>query len=321
VITNPETDGVAFRVVERGTASHTIDQAFKRMALESGVSIHYGVRRPPEDCDIVAAGPKESSAVAYGEIFETTHRNIVAFQLNDKLAPGAYSYLIIIDGIGLICTCLWRKQRNSGRYLDETIAWYEQHYELNRKPIKRVGGKGDFGLPTKYMHEGRFYVGEAGGLQDFMWGFGMRYAITSGVLSAKAILGEFEYEKEVRNRLLPLVKASAINRFLMNRVGNRGFKMVANQWMRDQRRKGDGLSFMRWLYKPGLVRRALWPIVKIGMLRRKVLTDGRTVHRMPFRRSLKRDSWEPSVEAVKIREQWKSVRKGGGTQPFKESDA
>ena len=25
-----------------------------------------------------------------------------------------------IDGIGLICTCLWRKQRNSGRYLDDT---------------------------------------------------------------------------------------------------------------------------------------------------------------------------------------------------------
>ena len=154
-----------------------------------------------------------------------------------------------------------------------------------------------------------------------MWGFGMRYAITSVVLSAKAILGEFEYEKEVRKRLLPLVRASAINRFLMNRVGDRGFKMVANQWMRDQKKRGDGLSFMRWLYKPGLVRRALWPIVKIGMLRRKVLTDGRTVHRMPFRRPLKRDSWESSVEAVKIREQWKSVRKGGGTLSFKESDA
>ena len=70
------------------------------------------------------------------------------------------------------------------RYLNETIAWYESHYELNRRPIKRVGGKGDFSLPDKYFHDGRYYVGEAGGLQDFMWGFGMRYAITSGVLSA-----------------------------------------------------------------------------------------------------------------------------------------
>ena len=31
-ITNPITEGVAFRVVERGTDSHCIDQGFKRMA-------------------------------------------------------------------------------------------------------------------------------------------------------------------------------------------------------------------------------------------------------------------------------------------------
>lgn len=321
VITHPETEGVAFRVVERGTSDHTIDQAFKRMALEAGVKIHYGVKKSAEECHIVAAGPKDSSAVAYGEIFETTHRNIVAFQLNDKLAPGAYSYLIIIDGIGLICTCLWRKQRNSGRYLDETIAWYERNYDLDRNPIKRVGGKGDFGLPTKYEHAGRFYVGEAGGLQDFMWGFGMRYAITSGVMSAKAMLGEFQYEVEVRKRLVPLIRASAINRFIMNRVGDRGFKIIANRWMKDQERKGDGLSFMRWLYKPGLFRRALWPIVKIGMLRKNLLHDGRVVHRMPFRKSLKRDSWDRSEEAEEIRNQWKRVRKGGGTLSFNESDA
>ncbi|MEC8874766.1 MAG: NAD(P)-binding protein, partial [Candidatus Thermoplasmatota archaeon] len=285
VVTQPRTDGVAFRIVQRGTEEHTIDQGLKRMAIDAGAQIHYSSRREPEDCHIVAAGPRESSAVAFGEIFHTDHPNHVTFQLNDKLAPGAYSYLIIIDGIGLICTCLWRQQRKSSRYLNETIAWYEQHYDLNRRSIKRVGGKGDFGLPTRYVHEGRYYVGEAGGLQDFMWGFGMRYAITSGVLAAKAVLRESDYEAEVRRRLLPLVRASAINRFLMNRVGNRGFKMVARYWMRDQRRKGDGLAFMRWLYKPGLGRKIIWPIVRLGMLRRKQLSDGRTVYRMPFRKA------------------------------------
>ena len=321
VITNPRTDGVAFRVVERGTAVHTIDQGFKRMALESGVNIHYKSKKQPEECDIVAAGPKESSAVAFGEIFETEHPNIVAFQLNDKLAPGAYSYMIIIDGVGLICTCLWRKQRGSGRFLNETIAWYEQNYQLNRRPIKRVGGKGDFGLPKKYVHDGRIYVGEAGGLQDFMWGFGMRYAITSGVLAAKAILDECDYEREVRKRLVPLVEASAINRFLMNRVGNRGFKFVANYWMRDQERSGDGLRFMNWLYKPGFFRRALWPFVRIGMLRKKKLKDGRDIRRMPFRTSLSRDRWEPSDRALEIAEEWKSVQRTGGNLSFSESEA
>ena len=319
-ITQPVTDGVAFRVVERGTDEHCIDQGFKRMAIEAGATIHYGSKRGPEECQIIAAGPKDSSAVAFGEIFHTDHPNHVSFQLNDKLAPGAYSYLIIIDGIGLICTCLWRKQKKSGRYLNETIAWYESHYELNRRPIKRVGGKGDFSLPDKYFHDGRYYVGEAGGLQDFMWGFGMRYAITSGVLAAKSILGEGDYESEVRKNLVPLIKISATNRFLMNRMGDNGFKMVARYWMRDQRRKGDGLEFMRWVYNPGIFRKMLWPVTKLAMLRRKKLADGRMVTRMPFRKSLRRDSWEESDRAIEISEQWKVVQKSGGAVSFPDSD-
>ena len=321
VITQPSTDKPAFRVVERGTDSHCIDQGFKRMAQAAGATIHYDTRKALEECDIIAAGPKESSAIAFGEIFHTDHPNHVSFQLNDKLAPGAYSYLIIIDGIGLICTCLWRQQKKSSRYLNETIAWYEEHYELNRRPIKRVGGKGDFSLPDRYIHEGRYYVGEAGGLQDFMWGFGMRYAITSGVLAAHSIMERCDYEKEIRGRLVPLVRASAINRFLMNRVSNRGFKMVATHWVRDEKRHGDGLHFMKWVYQPGIFRRALWPVVKFAMLRRKQLKDGRMVSRMPFRKSLSRDVWEPSARAIEIGEEWKSIQRGGGQTSFAENEA
>ena len=153
-----------------------------------------------------------------------------------------------------------------------------------------------------------------------MWGFGIRYAITSGVLAAQSILDECDYEVEVRKRLVPLIKTSAINRFLMNRVGDRGFKFVAKYWMRDQEKKGDGLSFMKWVYQPGIFRKSLWPIVKLSMLRKKKLKDGRVVHRMPFRKSLKRDLWEPSDSANHIGEQWDDVRKGGASLSFSDSD-
>ncbi|MBI88381.1 MAG: hypothetical protein CMB67_05090, partial [Euryarchaeota archaeon] len=92
-------------------------------------------------------------------------------------------------------------------------------------------------------------------------------------------------------------------------------------WMRDQKKSGDGLKFMQWLYKPGILRRSLWPLVRIGMLRKKELTDGRIVHRMPFRRSLKRDVWEQSQRAYEINEQWKSKQKEGSSLSFGEEDA
>ena len=140
-------------------------------------------------------------------------------------------------------------------------------------------------------------------------------------MAARAVLGECDYGSEVRGRLVPLVRASAINRFLMNRVGNRGFKMVANHWMRDQRRKGDGLAFRRGMYNPGLMRRLLWRGVKLAMLRRKELNDGRMVHRLPFRKSLGRDVWEPSPRGNEIGAQWDAIRRSGGNTSFSESDA
>ena len=78
----------------------TIPQAHfevSKLALEAGAIIHYDTRKNPQECNIIAAGPKDSSAIAFGEIFYTDHPNHVTLQLNDKLAPGAYSYLIIIE--------------------------------------------------------------------------------------------------------------------------------------------------------------------------------------------------------------------------------
>lgn len=318
-ITQPYTDGVAYRIVERGISSHTIDQGFKRMALEAGAQIHYKNRVKEEDCDIIACGPKGTSAVAYGEIFETSHPNHIGFQLNDKLAPGAYSYLIVIDGIGLICTCLWRKQKKSERFLNETIAWYEAKYpDLDRKPIKRVGGKGDFTINSRYKQNGRYYIGESGGLQDFMWGFGMRMAVWSGHLAAQDILGKCDYEKEVRRQLLPYVRTSVTNRFLMNRVGDGMFKRMCKNWMRNQKRNDDGLVWVAKLFRPTWWKTLIYHMVSPFMLEKDSKAMGRGIRRMPFRKALKRDVWEQSDEAIAVGNNWDEARKGGGNTSFAE---
>ena len=288
--------------------------------MDAGAQIHYKSRVKEEDCTIIACGPKGTSAVAYGEIFHTDHPNHIGFQLNDKLAPGSYSYLIIIDGVGLICTCLWRKQRKSDRFLNETIAWYDAHYPgLNRKPIKRVGGKGDFTINRHYKQNGRYYVGESGGLQDFMWGFGMRMAVWSGVLAARDILGEGDYEADVRRHLMPYVRTSVANRWLMNRVGDRTFKRMCNAWMKDQKKRGDGLVWIGKLFRPSLFKSIVYRCVSPFMLVKDTKAMGRGVRRMPFRAALKRDEWEPSEQAKQIKAQWDEIRRGGGQVSFSEA--
>ena len=311
---------VAYRIVERGTSEHTIDQGFKRMAMAAGATLHYKSKVKEEDCQIIACGPKGTSAVAYGEIFKTSHPDHIAFQLNDKLAPGAYSYLIIIDGIGLICTCLWRKQRGTERFLNETIAWYQKHYpDIDMEPIKRVGGKGDFTINKRYFQDNRYYVGESGGLQDFMWGFGMRMAVWSGYLAAQDILGNCDYEKEVRKQLMPYVRTSVANRFLMNRVGDKTFKFMCKSWMKDQKKRQDGLVWIGKLFRPRIYKNILYRIINPFILKKDIKAHGRGVRRLPFRKALKRDNWEQSEEAMEIGQRWNKIRKGGGTVSFKES--
>jgi len=318
-ITEAVSSKVAYRIVERGTSEHTIDQGFKRMAISAGANLHYGSKVKEEDCQIIACGPKGTSAVAYGEIFRTKHPNHIAFQLNDKLAPGSYSYLIIIDGIGLICTCLWRKQRGTERFLNETIAWYQRNYpEIDMEPIKRVGGKGDFTINKHYFVDGRYYVGESGGLQDFMWGFGMRMAVWSGHLAAQDILGKCDYETEVRKQLMPYVRTSVTNRFLMNRVGDRTFKLMCNSWMKSQRKKGDGLIWIGKLFRPKWYKSILYYMVSPFMLKKDSKAMGRGVRRLPFRKAKKRDLWEASETAQKVGERWDKIRRAGGKTSFSE---
>ena len=319
-ITKTHTPKVAYRIVERGTSDHTIDQGFKRMAIAAGANLHYKSRVKEEDCQIIACGPKGTSAVAYGEIFKTNHPNHIAFQLNDKLAPGSYSYLIIIDGIGLICTCLWRKQRGTDRFLNETIAWYQKHYpDIDMVPIKRVGGKGDFTINKNYFQDGRYYVGESGGLQDFMWGFGMRMAVWSGHLAAQDVLGNCDYETEVRKQLMPYVKTSVANRFLMNRVGDRTFKRMCKAWMKDQKKRGDGLIWIGKLFRPTWYKSLLYILVNPFMLKSDPKAMGRGVRRLPFRKAKKRDIWQQSESAKKVGERWDNVRRSGGRTSFSES--
>ena len=57
IITNPWSETAAFRVVERGTDSHTIDQGLKKQAIDAGAHLHYKKRVKPEECHIIATGP------------------------------------------------------------------------------------------------------------------------------------------------------------------------------------------------------------------------------------------------------------------------
>ena len=44
---------VAYRIVERGTSEHTIDQGFKRMAIAAGANLHYKSKVKEDDLSLI----------------------------------------------------------------------------------------------------------------------------------------------------------------------------------------------------------------------------------------------------------------------------
>lgn len=284
------THRIACRVVRRGVEADAIDQGLKRQALDAGVRIHYRARRAVEDCDIIATGPRHATGAVRAELFHTDYPNHIALQFDDALAPGAYTYLVVIDGVGLIATVLMERRLDMDERLDATIASYGRHYPaLRREPLRRMTGIGCFAMSRAYDARSRYYVGEAAGLQDCFWGFGIRYAITSGCLAAQALLGGADYGPEVRRRLRPLQVASLANRWLLDTLGPRGLAWLSRAWMWHQRRCGDGLEFVSRLYRPSWLHQVVY-----GLFGRRLLVvparrdDGRGLRYVPFREGRQR---------------------------------
>ena len=88
--------------------------------------------------------------------------------------------------------------------------------------------------------------------------------------------------------------------------------------MKHQKKHGDGLIFMEKIYKWGVLRKFIFIFANMLMLKKHISKDGRKMRRMPFRKRLKRDTWEPSERAVEIAEEWDKIKRKGGKVSFSE---
>ena len=142
-------------------------------------------------------------------------------------------------------------------------------FDLKIKNEKGVGGFGNFGFPPNLEENGSMFVGEAGLLQDAFAGFGMRYAITSGCVAAKALLGECSYSDTIKKRFSHQLKASIVNRFILVHVDDNN---MFNFLQFGSKRK-DQLKDIRKLYNfEFLHQRLLYPIA-LAWLRKKYPAD------------------------------------------------
>lgn len=236
-----ESDEALFYLVERGPGLGTLDSALLKQAQALGVEVRFNSRvRHVKGEAILAAGPRAADAIAVGYHFDTKMADGYWVICDDALAPKGYAYLLVMNGKGTVKSCMFSGFKQEKLYVQRTVAAFERLVGLAMENPQAHGGSGNFRIPVSAYSGPHPLVGEQAGFQDTLWGFGMRLAISSGVLAAQSLLTGENYDTLWQRQLKAQMKTSVVNRALYSLLGNGGYG-----W------------FLRWITSHPHPRRAL----------------------------------------------------------------
>jgi flavin-dependent dehydrogenase len=263
-----------FYLVRRGIEKNSLDQGLKEQALKHNVKIFYQHPITDQEVNIVATGPfmKDLAidGLALGYTFDTNLKELNIGILNDNYALDGYSYFLIHNGKGTIATAIAGNYKDINTYAEKTLSAFQKYYEFDMENIRKFSGKVNFFLP-KIPKDKKIYIGEAGGFQDYLWGFGMKYAMQSGYLAAKSIIENRDFY-ELSKGLTRYMKISVVNRFVFKMLGNKSYRFLAKYYAGSIK---NPILFVKKLHKGYWCQKLLFPLAKIAL--KKYIRDPRDI--------------------------------------------
>jgi len=243
-------------MVQRGTGYRCLDQCLKNQALDAGVNIQFNRHLEEKEVDIVATGPGFASGIVYGMKGDVDSDDRIMIMLDDSSAPKGYAYMSIIDGRITLASVIMENFSNSKYYFDQTLKKIEKFYKIKIIKAKPFGGIGNYALLNSYEENGKLLIGERAGFQDYLFGFGMRYAFLSGYLAAQSIMQGIDYNFLIERDLLKMMKSSLVNRYFYEKLSNRGYRILIKKWAASS----DPIGFLKSWYNFNWYKRLIYPI-------------------------------------------------------------
>lgn len=255
-------------LVKRGPAPGTLDQGLKAQALAAGVRLHLGQPIEPEQADIIATGPnsREVFAVDKGIVWHTQLPDMAIFLVNESAAYKGYAYLLISGGYACLCTVLFDRFQAVNECLEKAKSMIGALVDLDIRAPRFVGGLGSIALETAFKRGKSLLVGEAAGIQDFLWGFGIRTAMQSGYLAAQSILHGADYPEMAQKAFHPRIKSGIVTRFLYDKAGSwpSGYKIMGQL----AGNRPDPGRFFQHAYKMTVIHQFIYPLARWSMQRK-----------------------------------------------------
>ena len=255
--------------IRRGAEENTLDRGLLSQARNAGAKVIFESRLA--NADIIATGPASPDGLAREMTWKTDEPERIDVFFNHLLAPGGYSYLFILDGIATFGCAIVSSFKQIDDYFDHSLAEARKIHPFETPRETRTGySYMNFHLKRAATSNGSRFVGEAAGFQDYLFGLGIRYALTSGVLAARSILEERDFDDLWRSELGVKQETSLVNRFLYEAGGNMGLSMFVRQAARAK-------DFHRYL--SGWHAHTWWKSLLAPMVRRVWRHRGRCQHK------------------------------------------
>jgi flavin-dependent dehydrogenase len=257
--------------IRRGSEETTLDRGLLAQARSLGVEVRFESRLAPQDADIVATGPAAPDGLAREMTWQTKDPERVEVFFDHHLSPGGYSYLFILDGIATFGCAIVADFKQIDEYFDHSLEAAQRTNPFTIPSESRTGySYMNFHLKRGATQDGIRYVGEAAGFQDYLFGLGIRYALTSGWLAARSILENRPFDELWIAELGRKQETSLVNRFLYEAGGNRGLSLFV--W-----RAGKARDFRKYL--SGWHARSWWKALLVPIIRRLWRHRGRCQHK------------------------------------------
>ena len=261
-----------FYLVERGGEEGCLDFGLLQQAEAASVKLMFNAASWNVDRGgLIAVGPRAADMIAKGVVFETNLDDEAYAIVDDRLAPKGYAYLLVNQGRATLATVIGRDFRNEKIYFQRTFEAFKKLVRMRMENVKEFGGYGNFFLRPTAIEGRKLYLGESAGFQDALFGFGMRYAMTSGFLAAESVIHGTHYDELWKKETLPLLRTSLSNRMIYEFLGNKGYEYIAKRIGR----RNDLRDVLRMAYNPSLLKTALFPLALLlaNVLKRMGVED------------------------------------------------
>lgn len=215
-----------FYAFRRGPTPRSLEHQLYQQALELGVAVQFNtpVDLRANDAAIIATGGMYNNVWAYGSVYAdaAVEKEAILFFMDNRYCPKGYIYAVPYGNeltiaattfeIGCPIPQLFEQFINENPVMQEVLS--------GATLVKPTAGFEYANIPKTAVIGGKRIAGSAAGFLDPSRGFGISYALHSGLLAAQSIIENSDYDALWKAAFEKELLEGFKRRLLLEKMGN-----------------------------------------------------------------------------------------------------